>query len=424
MKAFGANHNLQFYSKTNVLLMMISITALVMSFLISNINLDFSTKLTIFTAELLLYSAGCVVFLSRRTSDVAEPKIINGEMLFTEDIDEKLLALEEAHQFFGASLKSADMFRLVASRLDEIIPFAACAFYSADLEKKHLKSQFAVGVNSKEFSGLVFKSDEGLAGKTFQSGAARYDAGLSEDKSVFPFKTLDNLTSGIAVPLKRGVKVFGVLVLYGDGSKQFDRQSLTLLEAAAVRVAPLFLSSQAFESILNSALTDSLTNIPNERAFYLVLENQIAEAQRFPKERPLTVLGIDIKNFDEINSRFGHAAGDRLLTYTAETIKKQLRQMDFLSRSTGDEFLAVLPTASVETASEIIERIEKSFTLYQFQISKGNRVQLDLNFGAASFGRDGETADDLIKHARLKKHQSKSVENKSNILWFSKEFIN
>ena len=90
--------------------------------------------------------------------------------------------------------------------------------------------------------------------------------------------------------------------------------------------------------------------MPNERSFYLVLENQIAQTQRNSRERPLTVLAIDIINFDEINRRFGHSAGDRILYYAAGTIKNQLRRMDFSARTTGDEFLAALPTASEEVS--------------------------------------------------------------------------
>ena len=125
------------------------------------------------------------------------------------------------------------------------------------------------------------------------------------------------------------------------------------------------MSSMSFERSLTNALTDTLTNLPNERAFYLVLENQIAESQRNRDERPLTILTVDIKNFTELNQNFGHAAGDQILAFAANLIKAQLRQMDFLARSQNDEFLAVLPTASDEIAMEIIERIEKAFILNQ-----------------------------------------------------------
>lgn len=421
MNALKANDNFQLYGVNTKFLALISLTALAAALLAANTNLDFSVKLSIYVTEIVLYLTICALFYFRPQPKVfIERRIVQSEIIFTDDVKEKLLALEEAHRFFGSSLKSADMFRLAASRLNELIPFAACVFYDADAENSRLHPSFAVGVNSKEFSELELNINQSLAGKTFLSEKTQIDERLAEDKEIQTGKALENLNSGIAVPLRRSGKVFGVLVLYGERKNQFNRNSAALLEAAAVRFAPLFKSSQAFETSLNNALTDSLTGMSNERAFYLVSENQIAQTQRNSRERPLTILAIDIKNFDEINRQFGHSAGDRILYYAAETIKSQLRQMDFPARTTGDEFLAVLPTASEEVAREIIERIVKAFLKNPFEISPTDKVTLNLNTGAASFGVNGETADALIKHARLKKQQMKSVGNKSNLLWFSK----
>ncbi len=422
MNAPKANNNFQLYDFNTAVLGLISLTALAAALFAANLNLDFSMKLLIYVAQIILYLTICALFYRRAVrEDFVESEIAEPEKVFTEDVREKLLALEEAQRFFGSSLKPADMFRLAASRLNELIPFAACVFYDADVENSRLRSRFAVGVNSKEFSGVELNINQGLAGKTFLAGKAQIDEGLTADQQNRESKALENLSSGIAVPLCRSSKVFGILVLYGDRKNQFDRNATALLEAAAVRIAPLFTSSQTFETNLNNALTDSLTGLSNERAFYLVLENQIAQTQRNKQERPMTILGIDIRNFDELNRQFGHAAGDRILYYAAGTVKTQLRQMDFLARTTGDEFLAVLPTASEDVAREIIERITGAFLLNPFEISPTDKITLSLNFGAASFGSDGETAATLIKHARLKKQQTKSADNKSNLLWFSKK---
>ena len=124
---------------------------------------------------------------------------------------------------------------------------------------------------------------EGLAGKTFQKRQPQIDKNLSEDKKVFASETLQNLKSAIAVPLVRGGEVFGVLQLFANEETSFDNNSLLLLEAVGERIIPLLIGSMAFERNLLSAMTDSLTNLPNERAFFLVLENQIAEAKGFPR---------------------------------------------------------------------------------------------------------------------------------------------
>ncbi len=409
----------------NLILVLISLAALTATFVVSNSDLIFTVKLTVFISIVAVYVVcGATFYFRQERKTYDEPKSLESASVFNDEVEAKMFALEEAHQFFGASLKYADMFRLVASRLNDIVPFAACVLFVADEEKSTLNSQFAIGFNMREFADLKVRKDSGLVGEAFQSGAPEIAGNLFEDGKIISAKALNGLQSGIAVPLFKNAEVFGVLVLYGAEKNQFNQNSSELLTAAAERVAPLFLSSRAFENNLANALTDSLTALPNERAFYLVLENQIAEAQRYRGERPLTVLTIDVRNFEDVNRNFGHATGDLLLGFAAETIKEQLRQMDFLARSSGDEFLAVLPTASETITREIIERIRKTFVLKPFRVSPTETVYLELNFGASSFLKDGETAATLVKHAILKRRQSKKDSEESKILFFPKDFVN
>ena len=337
--------------------------------------------------------------------------------------ENRLLALEEAGTFFGASLKFPDMFRLISSRINELVPFSSCAFFLADEDNKILKIVCAVGDGSRNLLNFEMSSEKGLAGKTFLARQIQHEEKLVSDKNVLPEESLKDIETALAVPLSSGGEVFGVLTLYGSGEATFNEHSIELVEAIETRIAPLFLSSMSFERNLNNALTDALTSLPNERAFYLVLENQIAESQRNRDERPLTILTVDIKNFTGLNQDFGHATGDQILAFAANLIKAQLRQMDFLARSQNDEFLAVLPTTSNKIADEIVERIKKAFIFNDYKISAKQRVTLQLNFGAATFGKNGETAAQLLQYASLHKQQSKSGQ-KSKVLLFPKEYAN
>ena len=155
----------------------------------------------------------------------------------------------------------------------------------------------------------------------------------------------------------------------------------------------------------------------------MVLENQLAESQRFRSERPLTVMSVDIKHFSDANQNFGFAAGDRILAFAAEHLSSQLRKMDFLCRSVNDEFLIILPTASEKFATEILQRIKNHFAGEVFTISESEDIKVWLNFGWATFWQDGETADQLLQHARIRKQQSKA-EEPSKVLWFPKEYVN
>jgi diguanylate cyclase (GGDEF)-like protein len=268
-------------------------------------------------------------------------------------------------------------------------------------------------------------SEAGLAGRTYASGEIQSAANLTAEKELVPPGALLGLNSAIAIPLKNQSEVYGVLALYAGREKGFGKKSWQMVAAVGERVAPLIFGSIAYERNLKNALTDALTNLPNERAFFLVLENQIAESQRYREQRPLAVLSIDIKNFDRFNKKFGHARGDQMLAHAARLIKGQLRQMDFLARSAGDEFMAVLPTASEEITEIIINRIRKTFEVNPFELAQGEREIIKLNFGAAAFLKDGETAQELLRVASLRKRMTKkSAGGKGSVLWFPREYVN
>ncbi len=397
---------------------LIALTALGATFLISNTGIAFQAKMLVFAGIAVVYCAA--TFLSVRIQSgrqTSPPEAIN------ETVEGKLFALEEASEFFGASLKSADMFRLIASRINEILPFAACVLYLTDDETRTIELKYAFGDNPQRFANAEIEINLSLAAKCYLGRAPQFDATNNCDRRVFPRDLMDRFGSAIAVPLYRQTQLFGVVVIYSKPDDKFERSSTTLAEAIGERIAPLFISSFAFERSVSNALTDAITNLPNERGFYLVLENQIAESQRFRDERPLTVLAIDIRNFDELNSSHGHAVGDSVLEFAAQNIKRQLRQMDVLTRSAGDEFLAVLPTAGESTADEIKQRIARSFVVAPFVTASGEKEFLELNFGSATFWRDGETAPDLLRTARLRKDEDKSA-TRGKVLWFPKEYVN
>ncbi|MBK9767116.1 MAG: GGDEF domain-containing protein [Chloracidobacterium sp.] len=229
-----------------------------------------------------------------------------------------------------------------------------------DKAVRSFKSVHAQGENAEKLTNIETPLDAGLAGRCFESRMVQIERGVSGFNELIPVEALSGFRSAAAIPLVRSGEVFAVITLYSDSRTAFDGSAITTLEAIGERIAPLVLSSLSFEQSLSNALTDPVTHLPNERAFHLILENQIAETQRNPENRPLTVLALDIREFDQFNLKYGHVAGDRVLSLVANTVKSQLRQMDFFARASNDEFFAILPTANEAIAHEVISRINTS----------------------------------------------------------------
>lgn len=381
------------------------------------------TKVALLVGMSVVYLAICVWTLSqiRKTRGAVEVERSGGEPI--SDLEQKLLALEDAREFFGSSLKPADMFRLVANRVNEITPFAACMLLTKDADTGMLKILHAFGSRAAQFEGEFVSADESLAGLSLMSVEMETTGDLSNDVKVFPQDSLEEFGSSAVLPLAHEGDAFAVFQIFYAGSEALTEDTRDKLYAINERISPLFLGSMAFERSLSNALTDPLTKLPNERAFHMVLENQLAESHRFRDERPLTVMAVDIKNFDELNRDHGHAVGDRALSFAAEKISSQLRKMDFLARSMNDEFLIVLPKASERTAAEVIDRIQGCFVSAPMTVTDDEQVKLWLNFGFSTFWKDGETSQQLIQAAFAKKQMAKSADP-GNLLMFPKEYVN
>ena len=391
----------------------------VLTFFLAVSNLPDWVKIFVLVVLAMGYLVVCLWSFQRARAITVADGTSNGLPTLEENLD----SISGAAEFFGSSLKPADLFRLVSSRVGQIVPLKSSALFVESSVGHALEVTQATGQHADELLGMSVGMESGLAVMAWISQEVEVDADLTLESQAMPDDMLAGIESAAAIPLVHDNRVFAVLVLYSDQKFDTIPDFHSTLEAVGSRLAPLLLSSMSFERSASNALTDKVTSLPNERAFFMVLENQLAESLRHRHDRPLSVLTIDIKNFADVNQSFGFAAGDRMLVFTAENLTSQLRKMDFLARSTNDEFLLVLPTASEKFAKEIIDRIRERFAAEPFGISETEDTKVWLNFGWATFWRDGETADQLLRNARVRKQQAKA-EEPTKVLWFPKEYVN
>ncbi|MEP7212703.1 MAG: sensor domain-containing diguanylate cyclase [Acidobacteriota bacterium] len=405
-------------------LIVIGMIAPALTFMIAVSGLTPDTKIYGLAATSIAYFAICFWSFKRLRAEAirrsgAMPNLQSAEA----ELTGKLLALEEANEFFGASLQPADTFRLVTNRIRDLYDFDTSVLFVVGPDAAELKAVQVQGTNQKHFRDCEVEKGLGLAGLAILSGEVEFSSDLNEDRSVLPAESLAGLRSSAAIPIFFKGESFGVLQMFSAEKIAHDDRSREILGAVGERIGPLLRGSIAHEESLSSALTDPLTNLPNERAFFMILENQLAESIRFREERPLSVLALDIKGFDEVDPAYESGEAERLLTFVGDVVRGQLRKMDFLARSNSDEFLVILPTASRTTADEVVKRIQAAFTKTPFTTLGGEDVKIWLNIGRSCFWKDGETANQLLQSARIQKQQAKSQEPET-VLWFPKEYVN
>jgi diguanylate cyclase len=143
------------------------------------------------------------------------------------------------------------------------------------------------------------------------------------------------------------------------------------------------------------ANSDGLTNIANRRAFDMELQRHLARWQRHGSV--FTLIMLDIDHFKNVNDRYGHLAGDAVLRATAELIKDNIREVDFVARFGGEEFAIILCEADHHSALLIADRIRKTISTAEVPW-EGNALSVTVSVGVAALSRfdDVET---LIKRA-------------------------
>lgn len=141
------------------------------------------------------------------------------------------------------------------------------------------------------------------------------------------------------------------------------------------------------------ARTDALTGAANGRHFYEAVA-ATADQARLTRE-PLTLAYLDLDDFKQVNDRLGHAAGDAVLTYVAETIRSEVGTAGLLARLGGDEFALLLPAAGAEAAGALLNRLHKRVTAGM----KEKGWPVGLSVGAVTFPRPGEDVDRMVQRA-------------------------
>lgn len=180
------------------------------------------------------------------------------------------------------------------------------------------------------------------------------------------------------------------------------------------RLIPLLL--QGFGLALNNALLyddlqrvaalDPLTGVYNRRFGLRRLDEDLARAER--ARCPLAVLMFDIDHFKKVNDSFGHLAGDRVLISVAHRCRDILREGDLLMRYGGEEFMAILPGASLEDAREVAERVRFGVANAPIETDAGV-ILVSVSVGVAAFsGSVAIDAKELIGAADARLYMAKT----------------
>lgn len=157
------------------------------------------------------------------------------------------------------------------------------------------------------------------------------------------------------------------------------------------------------------ATLDSLTGVANRRSLIAALERDVARAVR--TDKPIAVMMLDIDHFKNINDRYGHPAGDKVICCVVNVLLQSLRAGDFVGRYGGEEFMLVLPDTALDGAQALAGKLCKAVAASRCEFEKvqGTGVTVTVSIGVYGGSLDaGDSCEMLIEAADRALYRAKT----------------
>jgi diguanylate cyclase (GGDEF)-like protein len=305
----------------------------------------------------------------------------------------------------GASLSLGETLSVFSVKLKPMVPYDAIAIYIKRDEE--LVPEYVNGDNYRLFSSLRIPVGQGLSGwvaqnrKPIVNGNPSVEPGYLNDPAKF-----SSLRSALALPLEGVAGVIGVLALYRSERDAFTSDNLRILMAVSSKMALSIENALRYQQAESSATTDYLTGLPNARSLFLQLDRELARCKR--DNTSLTVMVSDMDGFKQVNDRFGHLEGNRVLRLFAQALKDICREYDYVARMGGDEFVVVAPGLALDASSKRAEQLRALAKQSGCEVC-GEEI-LSLSVGCAIYPQDGEDAEQLLAEADRRMYLEKQKE--------------
>ncbi len=208
-------------------------------------------------------------------------------------------------------------------------------------------------------------------------------------------------------PLKatNGEKI-GTLCIIDTKPRSFGHEDLETLEDLGSMV-------ERELTIIQLASQDELTGISNRRGFQSLAQHNLNFCLRY--NFSVSLVYFDLNKFKQINDKFGHHEGDKVLIKFSDRLKTSLRESDVYARTGGDEFVALLGNTNIETATKIINRFVDYFEDYNKR--SANNYDISFSYGIVEYdSKKHSSINDMLEDGdKLMYEHKKTSSNVVNI---------
>jgi len=319
----------------------------------------------------------------------------------------EVYALYEIARTFGTSLNVEHTLEILVDKVGHVVPFDTCIVYFYDDQKGYATARHVAGKHAQRLSGRCIALGEGVTGFALANRSAVNQLHPSLDFTDINPEAGVRYRSMASLPLFKDDVLLGALSVYSAELEQYTDDHMRLLETVTRLASDALGNAMQHAEAESNALTDPLTGLPNGRYLSLRFEEEAARARR--TDRTFQVVMLDLDEFKNVNDTHGHKAGDKMLREVAHLIAGQLREYDFLARSGGDEFVALVQEVVGAQVEDLCMRIESAVSKFSLPLGRNRSAHVGISIGTATFGVDGDTLDQLVVAADNEMYRMKST---------------
>jgi diguanylate cyclase (GGDEF)-like protein len=234
----------------------------------------------------------------------------------------------------------------------------------------------------------------GIGGRAIRTRETQFIQDVRQDPTFL--RSSQDIQSEICVPLLKKDNVLGILNVESNGDVLLTENDVNLLNALAGPLAIAIDNARLHAEVKTMALTDTVSDLANRRAFDEILNTELTRATRYG--HPLSLIILDLDSFKEYNDNYGHPAGDMRLREIGEMLKENVREPDIAARYGGEEFAVILPNTSKAGAVKLAERLRESAEAKAGRKNdNGSAISgYTISLGVATFPEDATTVRDLL----------------------------
>jgi diguanylate cyclase (GGDEF)-like protein/excisionase family DNA binding protein len=326
--------------------------------------------------------------------------------------------LLEINERLQSTLDQQHVLETIADGLRSVVHYDNLSIYRADQENKVLTPVLTRERHAEQVMAYIVPFGRGLMGwATDHAESVLANDALNDPRSLQIPGTPADPEALAVVPLISGGEVIGCMNIsrVGGPDNYFSENDFELIKLFAGQASIALRNADTHHAMSQRADTDALTGLGNHGSFQRHLgelthefaaERGTGKRKRAQdKQRPISLLMMDLDSFKGYNDRLGHPAGDALLHAVGTAIYGAARTDDRVYRYGGDEFALVLPAVDAQAAAAIADRVRQAVS----GLTSNDASPVTISIGVATIPGDAGDKNELIAAADIALYYGKQA---------------